>query len=137
MCFFVTKSSNAQYGYINYSVNAGLPSPETYFLHEDVDGYIQICTDRGLARYNGYEFESFDTQDGLSYNIVFKIFEDREQNLWITGFDGSITIYDFKKKELRPFNKNDFLTSLGTRWIECIGFKKNYADFFFKFPEKN
>lgn len=116
-----------QYHLINYSVDEGLPSQETYFLHQDYDGYIWICTDRGVSRYNGYEFENFSTNDGLTYNTVFKIFEDHNHDLWMICFDGSISIFSYKKKKFIPFWGNHELKKLKTNsmWVSSIGFKDN------------
>jgi len=42
-----------EYQVTHFTVEDGLPSPETYFVHEDILGYIWIGTDRGLSRYDG------------------------------------------------------------------------------------
>ena len=117
----------SQYNLINYNVTDGLPSPETYFIYQDHDGYIWICTDRGLSRYNGYEFENFSTNDGLTYNTVFRVYEDAEHNLWFTCYDGSITIYSYHDKSFKPFWGNEYIMStLKSRtWLTFIGFKEN------------
>ncbi len=115
---------HSQFNLINYSVNDGLPSPETYFIYQDHDGYIWVCTDRGLARYNGYEFENFSTSDGLTNNTIFKVFEDKAHNLWFTCYDGSITIFDYLDKVFKPFWGNDhIMPKLKSRmWLSNIGF---------------
>jgi len=123
--FFINGSLlHSQFNFINYSVNDGLPSPETYFIYQDYDGYIWVCTDRGLARYNGYEFENFSTSDGLTNNTIFKVFEDKAHNLWFTCYDGSITIFDYHDKALIPFWGNDqIMPKLKSRmWLTHIGF---------------
>lgn len=116
-----------QYHLINYSVDEGLPSQETYFLHQDYDGYIWICTDRGVSRYNGYEFENFSTNDGLTYNTVFKIFEANNHDLWMICFDGSISIFSYKKKKFIPFWGNKELKKLkaNSKWVANVGFIDN------------
>ncbi len=106
----------------HFTVNDGLPSSEVYYVHCDYDGYIWFCTDRGVSRYNGYEFENFSTQDGLTYNTVFKVFEDKAHNLWFSCFDGSIFIRDYASQRFRPFKSNDKLKSLlgNYNWIDGI-----------------
>ena len=57
-------------------LNDGLPSNEVYFTHFDNNGDLWICTDRGLARYDGISVKNFDEGDGLADNVVFQIYED-------------------------------------------------------------
>ncbi len=38
--------------FTHYGTDEGLPSPETYFTHQDVNGYMWFGTDRGLCRYD-------------------------------------------------------------------------------------
>ena len=52
--------SHAQsYIYKNFDVDDGLPSSQVYDIYQDKYGYIWLATDKGIARYNGYEFENF------------------------------------------------------------------------------
>ena len=115
----------SQYHQIQYGVEDGLPSPETYFIHQDNDGYIWICTDRGLSRYNGYEFENFDLNDGLTSYSIFKVIEDDTHHLWFLCSDGSITIFDYQTKAFVPFWANSQIKSLlePRSWFFSIGFK--------------
>ena len=115
---------NAQEVVRQFTVEDGLPSTEVYFIHQDVKGYMWFCTDRGVSRYNGYEFENFTTRDGLSYNTNFKIFEDEKQNLWFTGFDGSLSKWDVREKVFTPFIHNTALQDvLGSyNWVYSMDF---------------
>ena len=78
---------------INYTVEDGLPSNEAYFIYEDQKGFIWIGTDRGLSKYNGYEFENFTLEDGLTDNVVLDIYEDHEGILWFYTHNNSIFYY--------------------------------------------
>jgi hypothetical protein len=74
----------------HYSVKDGLPSKETYFIFEDSKGYIWICTDAGIAKYNANSFKIFDSSVGLPDNAVFEIFEDKKNRLWFRTLSGGI-----------------------------------------------
>ena len=118
--------SGAAQSHIMYTVNDGLPSPEVYYVHQDVEGYIWFCTDRGVSRYNGYEFENFSTNDGLTHNTIFKVFEDAEHNLWFTAHNGSISIYDRKSDSFSAFWANEQIMEIvKTEWVYLIGFRGN------------
>lgn len=88
--------------YINYDTNDGLPSSEAYYVHAAQDGLIWITTDRGISSYNGYEFKAYTTQEGISHNTNFRIFEDPKNRLWFTAWDGSLTLYEDGKFRIIP-----------------------------------
>lgn len=69
----------------------GLPSSETYGVLQDKNGYIWIATDRGLARFNGYEFKIYTTgQSGLTDNSIFGLYKDHKNKIWYHTYNGSI-----------------------------------------------
>jgi ligand-binding sensor domain-containing protein len=74
----------AQPHFRRFSVEHGLPSSETYFVHQDKKGYIWFCTDRGVVRYDGYRMTVFTVKDGLTDNVAFHIYEDHLGRLWFT-----------------------------------------------------
>ncbi len=78
----------------NFSINDGLPSTEVYGGFQDAIGYIWFTTDRGLARYNGYEFKRFTTEEGLLTNSNIQLFPKDSSAFWLVGFNGKITEWD-------------------------------------------
>ncbi|TND08291.1 MAG: putative signal transduction histidine kinase [Bacteroidetes bacterium] len=101
--------------YYHYSVKEGLPSSEIYDIIQDRSGFIWVATDRGVSRYDGYEFFNFSTQDGLTDNTVFNLQEDSKGRLWcITSnnrlcyFSGdSIVAYRYNDALLKFIGTND------------------------------
>ncbi len=87
----------------HFTVNDGLPSSEVYYVHQDFDGHLWFCTDRGVSRYNGKEFKNYGTADGLSHIVIFRIFEDSNHDLWFTAQDGTISIYSYAEKKFKEF----------------------------------
>ncbi len=73
--------------YTNYTTKDGLPSNEAYCVFEDSKGYVWIGTDRGLVKYDGYEFITYTTLDGLTDNVILAINEDNKGNIWYTGLN--------------------------------------------------
>ena len=53
-----------------------------------------FATDHGVTRYNGYEFLTFTTKDGLSDNTVFKLFEDDKKRVWMLTFSGKVFYFE-------------------------------------------
>lgn len=97
-------------GYRHITVREGLPSSEVYKIFQDRLGYIWMCTDAGVCRYNGYSFESFTTRNGLTDNTVFRMKEDQNGKIWAQGFSGGLSYFDGKK--FNPIAANDSLILL-------------------------
>ncbi len=108
----------------HFTVEDGLPSTEVYFVHQDFDGYMWFCTDRGVSRYNGQKFENFTVQDGLCSNTNFQIFEDSSHNLWFTGFNGTLSYWEYSTKSFKAFAQNEQLKEyLGPyNWVHSLVF---------------
>ena len=66
-----------------------------YEVIQDSKGYMWFATDRGVARFNGYEFHTFTTNDGLTDNTVFRLFEDYNGRIWMYSF----SIAEERKKQ--------------------------------------
>lgn len=82
-----------QPSYIQFSVNNGLPSNNVYYSIQDHKGYFWFATDKGVARFNGYNFKVYTTNDGLSDNEVFDIYEDSKGRIWFSCYNGELCFY--------------------------------------------
>jgi len=74
----------------NYTVNDGLPSSEVYDALQDQNGHMWFATDRGVAKFNGYEFKTYTTSDGLTDNVVFELYEDHKGRIWCLPMNGQL-----------------------------------------------
>lgn len=65
----------------------GLSSDFAYSFLQDYQGFIWIGTEKGLNRYDGYQFTLFkadpETPGSLEGNFIWSLYEDRHQNLWV------------------------------------------------------
>lgn len=121
----------------HFTIEDGLPSNEVHFVHQDKQGYFWFCTDRGVSRYNGYEFTNYTVADGLSNNVVFKCFEDWNGDLWFTSIDGSISVYSQKERRFGESEHSKWLKSKYAKqqWVQSIGFKEKTKEVFFFMTE--
>ena len=77
-----------------FTIADGLPDMKIECIAEDSSYNLWIGThDRGVVRYDGREFVSFDRSDGLSGDGVFSVLEDANGELWF-GTSGGLTRYD-------------------------------------------
>ncbi len=73
-------------GYIQYTMEDGLPSNRVYGIYEDKTGYVWISTSNGLSRFDGERFTNYGIKDSLPDTEVFRVFEDFHGRLWINTF---------------------------------------------------
>jgi len=100
----------------HFDTESGLPSSEIYDIAFDDEGIGWFATDRGLAAYNGYEFEVYTTQNGLSNNTILYFKKDPWGKIWMVALDGSISYLD--EGEIYSFAGNDSLGGIQKRnWL--------------------
>jgi hypothetical protein len=101
----------------HFTIENGLPSNTVYDVYQDDDGFIWIGTDKGVARYNGRQFEVFTTADGLSDNECFYFRKDLYGRLWLVTSNGKLCYYKdgvFHNETNTPFLKLNSGASLLT-----------------------
>lgn len=92
-------------GFKNYSVKDGLPSGVVYDCLQDKEGFMWFATQAGLARFDGFQFRVFTTEDGLTNNEIVQLGLDADGSIWIFPFGTSPCIYDpLTKKILNQYN---------------------------------
>lgn len=76
--------------FLNYSTNEGLPQSQVNAIVQDKDGYLWVGTLGGLAKFNGKDFVTYSTLDGLLSNRIscLNIIND---TLWI-GQDRAVSM---------------------------------------------
>jgi len=100
-----------------------LPYDNLLHLHEDSDGNFWLATDgAGLVQWkkgeysngNGNDeiedksrfFDRFSKLEGLSSNVVYSIYEDHDQNLWLSTQDGIVN-YNRKTDAFNIYHMQD------------------------------
>ena len=70
-----------------------MPSSQVYDIYQDKQGYIWFATDKGLSRFNGYEFKNFTTEDGLPDNVILNFFPQKNGQIWCYGYQNHSLFY--------------------------------------------
>jgi len=74
-------AQNYKYEYEHFTEENGLPSKRVYDIAFDDDGLMWLCTQNGIATYDGNRFERVTQLDA---NIAYKSLEfDTNRKLWI------------------------------------------------------
>ncbi|MEM5564706.1 LytTR family transcriptional regulator DNA-binding domain-containing protein [Psychroserpens sp. AS72] len=96
--------------YKHFGVDDGLPSSEVYDIYQDKEGYIWFATDKGLSRFNGYEFENFTTKDGLLDNTILDFYPQENGQVWAYGYHSqSLFYFDDVFDGFKTYEHNDIL----------------------------
>ncbi len=93
-----------EYNYDHFGIKNGLPSSETYQVHQDKSGILWILTDRGVVKYDGFEFYTYTHENGLSDNINFRVVEDHHGGVWFVGQNGLLSV--FQNGKMQPYKYN-------------------------------
>lgn len=71
-----------------YTASNGLPSNEVTCIVRDLDGYLWFCTMEGLARFDGYKFQTFGVRHGLASPVVNAFLHARDRTYWVATNKG-------------------------------------------------
>ncbi len=109
-CFNSLETFCQQDHLINYSIDEGLPSNQVYKIIQDEGGCLWFLTDKGISKYDGYEFKNFTSEDGLSANVILQVQQNNDGTAWLLGMNSSLTRLNLSTNEFQPYEFNDTLT---------------------------
>lgn len=94
LCFCLLFQLQARSPYYkNLTINEGLISNRIYNIIEDRNGFIWVCTDQGVSRYDGVEFVNFTVREGMPDNEVLGLYEDQTGRIWFNSFSSEPCYY--------------------------------------------
>lgn len=68
----------------------GLAHDRVNRIRRDSRGFIWFCTDDGLSRWNGYEFQSYTRSEGLPHAHINDLLETSAVEYWIATDGGLV-----------------------------------------------
>ncbi|HEV8505703.1 MAG TPA: two-component regulator propeller domain-containing protein, partial [Chitinophagaceae bacterium] len=86
-------SYSQDYSFIRYDTRDGLAGSVVYDAIQDKEGFMWFATENGLSRFDGKNFKTFTTKDGLPDNEILKLFVDSKGRVWIMPFRPSVCYY--------------------------------------------
>lgn len=57
---------------------------------KDRNGYLWLPTEKGIVKYNGYEFKLFDLSNGLPNEDIWQLLEDGYGRIWVGNISDEI-----------------------------------------------
>ena len=105
----------ADFKFHHLNTSYGLPNQQVESLVQDNNGYIWIGTRNGLAKYDGYNVETYYHVEGkansLVHNFVHGLFVDSKHRLWISTENG-VSLYRHETDDFKNYhNVRGFCTS--------------------------
>ncbi len=134
-----------------------MPSSEVYKVFQDSQGFIWLATDAGLCRYDGNSVRTYTVKDGISENVILKIYEDHRHRIWFSTLSGYFFYYENgkfteieankqTKKNFVPFETSSFIieesdtllfTGPASEGLMKIPPENNYAQIIHQHTESN
>ena len=87
--FFLTAKTQKVF-FEQLTLADGLPSDYVNQVLEDAKGNLWIATDKGVCRYDGYQFLYFNKDNGLTDNFVICLEEAANGDILIGSFGGGL-----------------------------------------------
>ena len=106
-----------------YTSDSGLPNSQVNDIFQDGRGFVWICTENGLARFDGMDFTTFrfarDRAGALASDLVLTVFEDSRGTLWV-GTATGLQTFDPASNSFHRTNLEDPSVPSSTQYISSI-----------------
>ncbi|MBN2282119.1 MAG: PAS domain S-box protein [Candidatus Marinimicrobia bacterium] len=92
----------------HYDIENGLPSNMINSIYQDIYGYVWIGTNKGLTRFDGIKFKSYnETEDEYSVSDDFIFMIEGDSSGLFIHTQKSIEYYDFRTEKFTDLGKLD------------------------------
>ena len=129
LLFSVSKAHSQRYNFQNYTTENGLANTAVLAITQLNNGEIWLGTnDGGINIYNGSEFKELNKSNGLADNVVYDLFIDSTDAIYISTNNG-VSLY--KSGQLDSIPNGDtlvhtrvfqtFIDSKGNHWVATAG----------------
>src|SRR3954468_5232961 len=95
----------SQYVREKWSAANGLPGGAVHAIAQSPDGYLWIGTDKGLVRFDGFNFQSVFPQSPVRNDPILGLITDAEGELWVRMQAAGVLRYrhgNFESATLMP-----------------------------------
>ena len=86
-----------------YTTADGLANNHVKRIKSDSRGFLWLCTDEGLSRFDGHSFKNYTVRDGLPHPWVNDLLETRGGTYWVATDGGLCRYYATGKQRFRVY----------------------------------
>ena len=116
--FFFSLQTKAQvYPFVNYTPKDGLVGNQVRFITQDSRGKLYFGTTNGLSIYDGWRFSNYNTENGLSTNLVNGIMQVGPDSIFVIENTHNIQ-YIYNGRVRNVFLKDSFCPVIN-QFIRC------------------
>ena len=106
-----------------HTSESGLPNSRVSRIYQDHNGYIWMCSEGGLIRFDGMRFETFrherDRKTSVSSSSVLYMLEDSRGHTWVATASG-LNLFDTEHSEFRVFELHDERKAIDAPYITWL-----------------
>jgi signal transduction histidine kinase/ligand-binding sensor domain-containing protein len=103
---------------VHFDIQDGLPSKVIYGVEQDSSGFIWVSTDVGLSYFDGYEFHTLTTKDGLPSNDVIGT-DYVDHRLWVNTLGPLSYLSSDYKVHLAPISSTTFSSYIDHQFVKA------------------
>lgn len=91
-------------------------------ITQSKNGNLWIGTLRGLSSFDSKKqnFIKYTVDEGLSSNVIFSLYYDAEDILWIATNGGGLNALDIKTGKIEFYKKTENINSISNNSVNCI-----------------
>jgi len=86
-----------------YTTADGLANNHVKRIRSDSRGFLWLCTDEGLSRFDGHSFTNYTVRDGLPHPWVNDLLETRDGAYWVATDGGMCRYRPTEKQRFRVY----------------------------------
>ena len=106
-----------------YTSENGLPNSQVSRIYQDKHGYIWMCSEGGLIRFDGMRFEAFrhdrERETSISSSSVQEMLEDSRGNTWVATA-GGLNLFDPEHSEFRRYELRDERNAITNPYVSWL-----------------
>lgn len=106
-----------------FTPDNGLQNSQINNIYQDSKGFMWICTEGGLLRFDGVGFETFnhdrENPNTLISESVRVIYEDSKGTKWV-GTASGLSVFDSEYNSFSHFDLKDERVPSSNQYISCI-----------------
>jgi signal transduction histidine kinase/ligand-binding sensor domain-containing protein/CheY-like chemotaxis protein len=106
-----------------YTSENGLPNSQISRIYQDKRGYMWMCSEGGLIRFDGMRFETFsherERETSISSSSVQGMLEDSRGNTWVATA-GGLNLFDPEHSEFHRFELRDERNAVTNPYVSWL-----------------